>query len=49
MLVVGIHNTESITGYDKSMKHRRAEELVSQGHAIQILSEQDFMAMVEER
>ena len=42
MLVVGTQDKNKLNGYDKSSKHRKIENLISQGIDIQILSEQDF-------
>lgn len=43
ILVVGTHNKNALVGYDKSRKHQRAEDLVSRGQEIKILSEDDFL------
>jgi DNA polymerase-3 subunit epsilon len=49
ILVVGIQNNNALsTGYDKSSKHRKAEELISKGQQIRIIAETDFMDMVIE-
>lgn len=42
MLVVGFQDTTKLAGYDKSTKHRKAEELIEKGTKIKILSENDF-------
>jgi len=42
MLVVGFQDTTKLAGYDKSTKHRKAEELIEKGTKIKILSEKDF-------
>lgn len=47
MLVVGNQDTYRLAGFDKSSKHRKAEELVKKGVKIKILSEQDFRKIVE--
>ena len=47
LLVVGFQNRSRLNGYDKSSKHRKAEELVAQGHSVQIISESDFFELVE--
>lgn len=47
MLVVGNQDTYRLAGFDKSSKHRKAEELVKNGMKIKILSEQDFQKIVE--
>ncbi|MEM1159338.1 MAG: exonuclease domain-containing protein [Pseudomonadota bacterium] len=44
-LCVGIQDSSSLNGYEKSSKHRKAEKLVSEGHEIRILSERDFWAL----
>jgi DNA polymerase-3 subunit epsilon len=47
MLVVGQQDLERLGGYTKSSKQRKAEELVRHGAAIAILSEADFMRLIE--
>lgn len=46
VLVVGIQDPSRLVGYDKSSKHRRAEELVAQGHPIRIICEQDLERLI---
>jgi DNA polymerase-3 subunit epsilon len=43
MLVVGIQDDTKLAGYEKSSKHRKAEELIEKGISIRILSENDFV------
>lgn len=43
MLVVGIQDDTKLAGYEKSSKHRKAEELIESGINIRILSENDFV------
>jgi DNA polymerase III subunit epsilon len=43
ILVVGIQDVTKLAGYEKSSKHRRAEELIKQGVPIKIISEKDFI------
>jgi DNA polymerase-3 subunit epsilon len=45
MLVVGTQDSAKLAGYEKSSKHRKAEELIQQGFAIKILTENDFIEM----
>ena len=45
MLVVGIQDKTKLKGYEKSGKHRKAEELIVMGQDIQILSESDFLKL----
>ncbi len=45
MLVVGIQASSKLAGYEKSSKHRKAEKLISEGHNLRILSENDFFAL----
>lgn len=45
-LCVGLQDTTQLAGYDKSSKHRKAEELISEGHPIAIIGERDFMELV---
>ena len=47
LLVVGVQNPSILRGHDKSTKHRKAEALVANGAEILILSESDFMALVD--
>lgn len=48
MVVVGIQTQSLLRGYDKSRKHRRAEELILQGSGLRILSERDFRDLLTE-
>lgn len=43
MLVVGLQDDTKLAGYEKSSKHRKAEELIEKGISIRILSENDFV------
>lgn len=45
ILIVGTQDTSKLAGYEKSSKHRKAEELIAKGYPIRILSENDFIAM----
>jgi DNA polymerase-3 subunit epsilon len=45
MLVVGQQDLAKLGGYSKSSKQRKAEELISQGAAIAVLGEEDFMRL----
>jgi len=46
ILVVGDQDVRKLAGHTKSNKHRKAEELISKGQAIRIVSESDFKALV---
>ena len=46
ILVVGIQDKHKLNGYNKSGKHRKVEELISDGHEIQIISESDFVKLL---
>ncbi len=46
LLVVGDQDQRLLAGYEKSSKHRKAEELRSKGQDIRIIGEVDFMAMI---
>ncbi len=46
MLVVGTQDLSKLNGYSKSRKHRNAEKLIKQGTHIQILSESDFLKLM---
>ena len=47
MLVVGTQDERRLRGYEKSRKHRWAEELIRKGHDIRILTEDDFWHLKE--
>ena len=42
ILIVGLQDSSKLAGYEKSAKHRKAEELLEKGLKIKILSEEDF-------
>ena len=42
LLVVGDQDIKKLAGHDKSLKHRKAEDLISKGQNIRILGESDF-------
>lgn len=46
MLVVGVQNLATLAGYEKSSKHRHAEELIREGHEIRIMHEDSFLGLV---
>jgi DNA polymerase III subunit epsilon len=46
ILVVGDQDLRRTKGQDKSSKHRKVEDLITQGTAIRIIGESDFMLMV---
>lgn len=46
LLVVGDIDVRRLAGHEKSIKHRKAEELTSQGMLIRIVRESDFREMV---
>lgn len=46
ILVVGDQDTARLAGHEKSTKHRKAEQLVSEGYSIRILRETDFKLLV---
>ena len=48
ILVVGDQDLYKLAGYEKSSKHRKAEELIKQGQQIRILMERDFLKIFEE-
>lgn len=47
MLVVGQQDAKKLKGEDKSSKHRKAEELITKGFQINILSEDDFEKLAD--
>lgn len=46
MLVVGTQDLATLAGFEKSSKHRKAEELIGKGQRIRILTETDFLVLV---
>jgi DNA polymerase-3 subunit epsilon len=46
VLVVGDQDLRQLAGYEKSSKHRKAEDLIRTGQPLRIVGEQDFFAMV---
>ena len=42
LLVVGDQDVRRLAGHEKSLKHRKAEKLISEGQSIRILRETDF-------
>ncbi|MDN3713344.1 BRCT domain-containing protein [Paracoccus cavernae] len=46
LLVVGDQDLSLLAGHEKSSKHRKAEELAAEGHAIRIIGEAEFIALV---
>ncbi len=47
MLVVGMQDRDKLAGYEKSTKHRKAEDLIKTGQSIKILTGKDFIKMIE--
>lgn len=45
ILVVGTQDSTKLAGYEKSSKHRKAEQLIEKGNQIKILTEKDFIKM----
>lgn len=46
LLVVGTQDLATLAGHDKSSKQRKAEELIAEGQRIRIITEADFLALV---
>lgn len=46
ILVVGDQDITKLAGHEKSSKHRKAEQLVAEGHRLRIIRETDFKALV---
>ncbi len=46
LLVVGHQDIRRLAGHKKSSKHRKADELISRGHQIRILAEEDFRSLI---
>lgn len=49
ILVVGDQDIRALAGHEKSIKHRKAEDLIQRGLPIRIIGETDFQALVGER
>lgn len=47
ILVVGDQDLKRLNGHDKSLKHRRAEQLIAEGQPIRVLGESDFKRIVQ--
>lgn len=46
VVVVGDQDVRRLGGHEKSAKHRRAEQLISEGEALRIIGESDFKVLV---
>jgi DNA polymerase-3 subunit epsilon len=46
VLVVGDQDIRRLAGHEKSSKHRKAEQLLAEGHPLRILGEADFLALL---
>jgi len=46
LLVVGDQDIRRLAGQEKSSKHRKIEELITNGHSIRILGESDFIRLI---
>ena len=46
LTVVGEQDLATLVGHTKSSKHRRAEELISEGFDIRIIGELEFLELV---
>lgn len=46
-LVVGVQDLSTLAGHDKSTKQRKAEELIAEGGSIQILTETEFLRLIQ--
>lgn len=47
ILVVGDQDVTKLAGHEKSSKHRKAEQLATEGYSIRIIRETDFQALVQ--
>ncbi len=47
LLVVGDQDISRLAGQEKSSKHRKAEDLISEGQRIRILQESDFLELLK--
>jgi DNA polymerase-3 subunit epsilon len=48
VLCVGVQDRDKLKGYEKSSKHRHAEALIGKNHQLTIISEDDFLTLVEQ-
>ena len=48
ILVVGDQDIRKLAGYEKSTKHRKAEDLITEGQPIRIIKESDFIKLVRD-
>jgi DNA polymerase-3 subunit epsilon len=46
LLVVGDQDIRRLAGYEKSSKHRKAEEFINKGQRIRIVGESDFKRII---
>ena len=46
MLVIGDQDIRRLAGYEKSSKHRKAEDLILNGQTIRLLTESDFRRLI---
>jgi DNA polymerase-3 subunit epsilon len=49
LLVVGNQDVRKLAGQERSLKHRKAEELINEGQKIRIISESDFQRIAEQQ
>jgi DNA polymerase III subunit epsilon len=49
LLVVGDQDIRKLAGHEKSLKHRKAEELIGHGQRIRIVGESDFKSIVVQK
>lgn len=47
LVVVGDQDLTKLAGHNKSLKHRKAEELQANGHPVRIIQESDFKSLVD--
>lgn len=47
ILVVGNQDARRLAGHEKSSKHRKAEDLIKKGKNIRILTESDFLKLIQ--
>jgi DNA polymerase-3 subunit epsilon len=48
ILVVGDQDIRKLAGHEKSRKHRKAEDLITEGQPIRIIKESDFIKLVRD-
>lgn len=43
---MGVQDLDKLAGHEKSLKHRKAEELIKNNVSIKIITESNFLSMI---